>query len=387
MYSFTIGLFLSSPDLREEVQAKLHNLPVRVAFEMAPADHTAPLIEKLERSRPEIVLLESTAIEEQLGRVLFEMKHTAAAPEIIVLSKSSEPQKILAAIRAGASEYLYPPLGDTLQDALERMSPEQRQRRSGEVKTEGRTLGFLSAKGGCGATTLACHAAVEVQQVTGAQTMLADLDLGSGLIRFLMQCKTRYSVVDAMRNVQRLDRAYWSGLVSNGRPGLEIMAGPGEENTRELPEPHEIQHVLRFARQNYSWIVADLGHGLEPSTWSAIDEIDEVVLVSTLEVPALHRAMAISRQLFDSGFSRDRLRFVVNRVPRKNSIGAEELQRATGLPVYATIPNDFAAIETAYSEGRLLSGDHPVRQHIRHLAAKLTGAAQATPRRKFGIFR
>src|SRR5258708_140631 len=314
MYSFTIGLLISSPDLREEVQAKLQDLPVRVAFEMAPTDHTAPLIEKLERSRPEIVLLESTTIEDQLGRVLFEMKNTTAAPGIIVLSKSSEPQKILAAIRAGASEYLYPPLGDTLQDALERMSPEQRQKRSGEMKTEGRTLGFLSAKGGCGATTIACHAAVELQQVTGAQTMLADLDLGSGLIRFLMQCKTRYSVVDAMRNVQRLDRAYWSGLVSNGRPGLEILAAPGEESTRDdLPQSHEIRHVLRFARKNYSWIVADLGHGLDPSTWSAIDEIDEVVLVSTLEVPALHRAMAISRQLFDSGFSRDRLRFVVNR--------------------------------------------------------------------------
>jgi pilus assembly protein CpaE len=292
-------------------------------------------------------------------------------------------------MRAGASEYLYPPLKGTLMEAFERLSADHdlRTRRASEIQ-KGRVFGFLSAKGGCGATTLACHTAVEIQSVTGKKTVLADLDIGSGLVRFLMQAKTRYSVVDAMRNVERLDSNYWDGLVSNGRPGLEVLSAPLEEGTRDLSQLHDIRHVLRFARSQYSWLIADLGHGLTPLTWHAAEELDELVLVATTEVAALHRTTVIARQLGDAGFDRDRLRLVLNRVPRKSDVTTEELERTLGLKVFDTVPNDYHALQQAYEQGQLLSSDHVVRQGIRRIAAKLSGVPQQESRRRgrFAIF-
>src|SRR5262252_5139824 len=209
MYPFTIGLLVSTPDLWQEVQAAIQNLPVRVAFEMAATDGNSALVDKVDRYRPDILLVDATAQEGRLAEMVGAVRLSAAAPRVVVLDAVSDPPRILAAMRAGASEYLNPPFADALKDAFERLSGDfdPRARRAADTD-KGRTFGFLSAKGGCGATTLACHAAVELHALTGKETVLADLDLGSGLIRFLMQSKTRYSVLDAMRNVERLDRNY-----------------------------------------------------------------------------------------------------------------------------------------------------------------------------------
>jgi pilus assembly protein CpaE len=389
MYPFTIALLISTPDLWDEVQAALKNLPVRVAFEMAAVDSLAVLVDKVERYRPEILLLDAATVEGRLAELVAAVRSASASPKVMVLDKSPDSERILAALRAGVSEYLYPPLDGTLKEAFERLSKDRDPRARPAAEThKGRSFGFLSAKGGCGATTLACHAAVEMQVQTGKETVLADLDLSSGLVRFLMQAKTRYSVVDAMRNVERLDRSYWDGLVSNGRPGLDVLSAPLDESTRDLPHLHEIRHVLRFARNHYSWLIADLGHGLDALTWNAVEEMDELVLVSTMEVAALHRAKAIARQLRDAGFDKERLRLVVNRIPRKSEVTVEELERVLDLKVFDTIPNDYRALEQAYAEGRLLTSDQPVRQRIGRIAAKLAGVTQDTRRRgKFAIFR
>jgi len=389
MYPFTIGLLISTPDLWEEVQAALRNLPLRVAFELATVGSLAVLLDKVERYRPEVLILDAAGLETRLAEFVAGARRSTVAPKVVVLNKSSDPEQILTALRAGASEYLYPPLIDSIKQAFERLSIDHDPQSSRSRETQkGRTFGFLSAKGGCGATTLACHVALEIQMQTAQSTVLTDLDLSSGLVRFLMQSKTRYSVVDAMRNVERLDSNYWNGLVSNGHAGLEVLSAPLDETTRDLPRVHEIRHVLRFARSQYAWLIADLGHGLDPLTWNAVEEIDELVLVSTMEVPALHRSKAIARQLLDAGFSRDRLRFILNRVPRKSDVTMDELERILDLRVFESVPNDYRVLEQAYADGRLVTSDQPVRQRMARIAAKLTGVTQEAPRRaKFSIFR
>ncbi len=388
MYPFTIALLISTPELWEEVHSALQDLPVRVAFELATIESTAVLADKVERYRPDILILDTGGNEGRLADLAAALRTGSVPPRIVVLDTSSDPQRILAAMRAGASEYLFPPLADTLREALERLSAEHDpQARRGPDAHRGRIVGFLSAKGGCGATTLACHAALEIPKLSGKATALADLDLGSGMVRFFMHAKTRYSVVDAMRNVDKLDPNYWQGLVSNGHPGLEILSAPVDESTRDLPHLHEIRHVLRFARHQYSWLVLDLGHGLSSMTWHVAEELDELLLVSTLEVPALHRAKTIARHLREAGFDKERLRLVLNRVPRRTDVTTEELEAALGIKVFDTVPNDYRALEEASAEDRLLAPDHPLRRRIARIARKLAGAPQETKRKsRFSLF-
>ena len=122
-------------------------------------------------------------------------------------------------------------------------------------------MGFLSAKGGCGATTIACHTAAELGR-QDKHVLLADLDLDAGMIRFLMKTKSPYSVLDALNNLHRLDASYWNALISNGMPGLEIIAAPQALASKQQPNQEQMQNMLTFCRGQYDFSIVDLGRSL-----------------------------------------------------------------------------------------------------------------------------
>src|SRR6202162_6683998 len=104
-----------------------------------------------------------------------------------------------------------------MKSALERLAQTRERSRETRHPTV-KTLGFVSAKGGCGATTLACHVATEWPRLVQSKVLLADLDLQAGLVGFLAKTKSPYSIADAVNNLQRLDPSFWHGLISNGNP-------------------------------------------------------------------------------------------------------------------------------------------------------------------------
>lgn len=386
MYPLTIGMVISTSNLWEEVQRELQQLPVRVVLEMVAIDDPVSFLEKLERFRPDVVILDPSRIYDGLPEIIRMVRESGSSPHVVILRESADPQEILTAIRAGANEYVYPPLTKNLKEALERISDQRNQSTSKTTAKGGKTVGFLSAKGGCGATTLACHSALDIARFTGKDALLADMDFASGLVRVMMQSRSRYSVLDALQNMQRMDPSFWRGLVSNGTPGVEVIAGTPSEVCRELPTGTDIRHLLRFIRSQYEWSVIDLGHGLEPHTLAAIEELDHLILVATLEMPALHQAKTVFRYVSEAGYSKDKVLLVLNRMPRRGEISVTDIENVLSSAVYCTIPNDYRALESAYSSGRLLADDHPLRQSIGQIAAKLTGVQPEEKKKKFSLF-
>ena len=245
---------------------------MRVVLEETKITDCDALVEKLERLRPDVILLELGNFRDPLEEVIGKIKRTSGEPVVIAVHTATDPESILTAIRAGAAEYLYPPLGANLGKALTRISTE-RAANPANSKTGGE-VAFFSAKGGCGATTLACHVAVEVQRQCGGHILLADFDMDSGIVGFIMKSRSQYTLVDALSNVNRLDPSYWKALISNGRPGMEILSAPISVTPRKPSDIENLRLVLNFARSQYEWVVVDLGRGLTPATMSALEELD-----------------------------------------------------------------------------------------------------------------
>lgn len=386
MYPLTVGLAISSSRLWEEAQAELQSLPVRIVMEhTGPIEDPITFVEKVDRFRPDVLLLEPTQSSIGLADLIPSLKATASAPAVIVVREAATPDDILKAIRAGANEYLYSPLTGVLNEALDRIS-RARASNDSSASRKGRLIGVLSVKGGCGATTVACHAAVELARMTGQGVLLADFDFSAGLIRILMQVKSRYSVLDAIHNTQRLDPSFWHALVSNGYKGVEVIAGSSSEFLKEHPKPHEVRQVVRFARSQYENVIVDLGAGLDPDIVSVLEEVDELVLVSTPEMPALQMTKLLMHHLSAAGFRKDRIRLVINRMSRRVELSPEEIENAIGISIYATLPNDYTAIDHAYSNGNLLPENNHLREEIRRLVRRVAGIGQEEARKKFSLF-
>jgi pilus assembly protein CpaE len=383
VYPLTIGLTIETKELWEEVKASLQDLPIRIVLDQAEIGDWAEFLEKVDRLRPDVVLIDITKLTEPLEEVVARFRSTAAAPMVIALNTFADPDTILQALRAGVNEYLYPPLQANLRKALERKSAEQK--RTKEGARAGKVIGFLSAKGGCGATTVCCHTAVELGKQGDQKVLLADFDMEAGAISFLMKTKSQYSVVDAVNNLHRLDFSYWKALVSNGIPNLEIISAPSTLAAKELPRQEQLRHVLAFAKAQYDWTVIDLGRSLTRNSMCILEDIDEAFLVTTLDIPALHWAKQIIKTLLDSGYGRQRLRLLLNRMPKRLDVTPADLERMLGLPAYAMIAEDYPQLYEAYSEGKLVPPNSPLGKQLGDLAGKISGV-QVDKKKKFTLF-
>jgi pilus assembly protein CpaE len=367
------------------VCAAVNDLPVRVLLDIQQLGGWDAFLEAARKIRLDALILDVSKAQESFEETVRQAKAACPDAMLIAVNTVADPGIILRAIRAGVIEYLFPPLGDTLFQALERKSEEVRRQRAERAKS-GKTIGILSAKGGCGTTTIACHLGAELGRLEH-KVLLADFDVDAGIIGFLLKSKSPYSVADAAANLNRLDYNYWSALTANDWPNVEVIAAPQAISARRALREDHLRAVLDFVRSHYDWTVVDLGRGLNRVALSVLDEIDETFLVTTPDVPALHQSQIVVRSLFEIGYGRNRLRLILNQAPKRMDITVEEMEKMLSLPVYAALPNEFSELYETYSEGRLLGSGSSLGKHFCGLARKITGVQQEPlTRKRFGLF-
>jgi pilus assembly protein CpaE len=384
MEPLTIGLVIEDKDIRLDVQAAIRDMPLRVLMDQPDVNDWTVFLEKLGRVRPDVLLVELTRLNVPLEEGVRRIKLSSAAPFVVVLHKSADPELILSALRAGANEYLFPPFDPNLGKALERLAAERNKQR-GDSPQAGKTVAFLSAKGGCGSTTIACHVAVEIARQSRNQVLLADFDLDTGMVGFLMKSKSKYSMADAVKNINRLDASFWKALVSNGFPGLEVVSASSPGSPREQMNPEQIRHVLRFIKSGYPWSVVDLGRGLNSTTLHTLEEVDATYLVSTMELLSLHQAQEVADTLKNSGYRREKLHLILNRTPKRPALTPEEIEKLLGVPLFAVLPDESSELHDCYAEGKLLPPTSQLGKHLGRVAARVAGI-QEESRRKFSLF-
>jgi pilus assembly protein CpaE len=221
------------------------------------------------------------------------------------------------------------------------------------------------------------------------KVLLADLDLDAGMVGFITKTKSVYSILDAVNNLHRLDISYWKALVSNGIPGVEIVSTPLALAAKQHPKDDQIRQILSFARPHYDWTLVDLGRSLSRMCMAALDEIDELCLVTTLEVPALHQSKQIIQTLLDGGYGKQRIKLILNRAPKRLDITQGELEKMLGTAIFCMVPNDYPELYETYAEGRMLNRTSELGKNMTRLAAKLANMEEEGPsngKKRFALF-
>ena len=146
---------------------------------------------------------------------------------IFAIAASPEPDLILQAMRAGANEFFpWHPGGATQQSrameesfhgAVRRTAARQAAANAG-AKQPCVTQAFLGAKGGAGTTTVAVNTAVELARLSKKPTVILDLKPCLGEVALFLGVRPRFTVLDAIENLHRLDKDFLRELVRSTSP-------------------------------------------------------------------------------------------------------------------------------------------------------------------------
>jgi pilus assembly protein CpaE len=378
----TAGVVVTDPQFREAIAATLQTLGVHVAFAVANGAREA---HRMEASNPDVLVLDFGL--PSAHAVMAELKSLAHPVTVIAAHTASDPDAILAALRSGAREFLYPPLNEhALRAVIE--SVERDKIQMDARRNSSKALGFLSAAGGCGATTTACHVAAELRRMEVGDIAVLDFDLFAGVSGFWFGANSSYSVLDAVHGLGRLDESLWKGLVSTVQPHLDVLPAPSEIPLGGLPGNRGFSEVLRFARCRYDWVIADLAQHLTPLSLSLIEDLDTVYVVTTPEVAPLLQTRRIIQRMIQQGYLKDRIKALVSRVHKDQELSVDELEKMIGVPVEAVLPNDNREIADAHADGRLVSPRSDLGKRFAQVATKASGRQADEPRAsKFSLFR
>lgn len=286
----------------------------------------------------------------------FKMENPECA--IFVSTDSMDSEVLLRALRAGAQEVLRRPLDrGALREAVERVS-RSLAKKSGSGAVRG-IITVFGNKGGSGVTTLATNIAISLRTITRREIALVDLDVQSGDAAFLLGLSPTRSLSDVM-SAARLDSASVQSALIKHESGLYVLSQPEQLDRVDGLTGHQVGAVLDILSGMFDFVVVDAPHLFNDLALEIFDHSSTIVLVCEPNIPSV-RAARRSLEIFhrlNFLVTPDRVRLVVNRLAESSAIGRDQIEETLGVPVFASIINDYASVSMAINVGKPLCGGH-----------------------------
>jgi len=272
-------------------------------------------------------------------------------PPTIIIGEANNPECMRLAMRAGARDFLTEPVVQSdLLAALARVADELRIARPGN---QSELIAFINAKGGSGATFLACNIAHLFSTVSQLETVLLDLDLQFGTLPQYLDITTKRGLMDALDVADDLDGVAINAYLTRHESGLSVLAGLRDSAMLQQDLMLDrFEAVLGLLTGNFDRVIADLPRQIDPFGALVLERADQIVLVMQQSVPSLHDATRMKDILTrDLAVPINHIRVVVNRYTKNASVELADIKGAMNENEITCVPNDFRTVTESVNMG------------------------------------
>ncbi len=308
---------------------------------------------------------------------------------VVLLRRRVDVVVMGQALRAGIREVVSSDDLPALADACKR-SRELTYRLRGHSasgRREGRIVTVFSAKGGVGKTTftanLGCYLASQ-----GLKTLIVDLDLAFGDVAISMQMLAQRTMTDVVAMTGHLDEQGLVSAITVHSSGLHALCAPAEPGEADRIPAATVTEVFRVAKRHYDFVIVDTPPAFTEHVLAAFDLSDTLVLIATLDIPALKNLRLTLDTLDLLGNPPESRIVVLNRSDAKVGLSADDVVSAIKQDIAVMVPNSTDVPASVNRGVPIILDDprHPVSLALKQLAdQRIRGLApdSATTHRKF----
>jgi pilus assembly protein CpaE len=243
----------------------------------------------------------------------------------------------------------------------------------------GKLITVFSPKGGVGKTTIAANLTVALAK-EGTRVCLVDLDLGFGDVAITLQLFPARTIADAVALERELDFSVLEPLLTPHRRGFSTLVAPVQPDAKDSIPASLISRILAVLKANFDYVVVDTSPAFDEHVLQAFDETDELLLVTTLDVPTLKNVKIACETLDLLNFPKPRRHLVLNRADDKVGLTADKVETTLDMKIAQAIPTS-TEVANATNAGEPITASqprHPVSQAINRLAEGVTGISSGT---------
>ena len=324
----------------------------------------------LGRARPDLLLVELDPFDNALLLILNIRK---IHPELAVLGFArSLSERELRTAQAESVEVLsLPPTQDEFLDAMERATG------AADGGKAPKMIAFTSAKGGCGASTIAVNVAGYLANEFRKKILVIEGDLYSGILSFMLNIQSQRFLLDALSNPNSLKENWQRTVVASH--GVDFLLSSPPETIPAIPS-WKYSQFLRFVASRYDAIVIDLRDTLSGVAAELARRAGQVFVVTTADLFCLalvRRRQAEMRKLGQQA------RIIVNRWnPQYGGIEISEIEQLVEGPLAGVFEEDPRAMQRAIHGMELVEKDSRLGKAILEFTRHLAGGEASEPVRQ-----
>jgi pilus assembly protein CpaE len=225
---------------------------------------------------------------------------------------------------------------------------------------------------------MATNTAVSLAE-QGHSVCLVDLDVNNGDVAIMLQLTPMRTLDDLAAFNGDVDVESIETLVTPYSKTLDVVAAPVHLDSPDKATAEDIGKLLDLLVRVYDYVVVDTSGIFDDVALTALDRTDTLILVGTLDIPAL-KGLKLAIQTLDLlNFPREKWKFVLNRADAKVGLSIEEYEGTLGLKADCSLVSSREVL-TAVNRGEplvLAYSGHPNSKAIKAFATSIAGAARA----------
>lgn len=342
-------------------------------------------IEAAQQHQPDVLLIDRPL--DQAEEALQTMFSVAPHTLCIALLDQQDMAAVRRLVAAGARDILVKPIHHRELMASMRQVVQLehvRRQRAGlpallaqpQRATAGKVVVVMGPKGGVGTTTVAANLAVALRQVTGREVALADFSLQFGDVAVLLNLWSKHTLHDVAIHHTAIDDSLLDRVLVPHASGVKVLLAPSEPELTADLSSGQVTAIVKALRSRFAYVVIDCWSFLDEISETLMNAADQVLLVTTPEVPALKNTKQSLEYFARQGVPRERIALVLNRFPSVKGVTMQDIQQHLRHPVQANLPSDGPAVTYAVNKGVPVMESHPqswVAQSFLKLAAWIAG--------------
>lgn len=306
---------------------------------------------------PNLIIIETRATAANLLADLAPLASVCdPSTKVIIIGYHNDITLYRELMRNGISEYMVQPVSiSEVMTAMATIFIDP------DAEPIGRSIAFVGAKGGVGASTIAHNCAFGISSLFSMETILADLDLPFGTANIDFDQDPAQGIAEAVYAPDRLDEVFLDRLLTKCSTHLSLLAAPSMLDRAYDFEGHAFQPVLDVLQRSAPVTVLDIPHAWSEWTRAVLSSVDEVVVVAMPDLANLRNTKNMLDALHKLRPNDKMPHLILNQVgmPKRPEIGPAEFCEPLGVDPIAIIPFDINLFGNAANSGRMISEVDP----------------------------
>ena len=382
----TIQAFCEHSQTAELVESAVHD---RRMSKVALTTHNGGLEGAIESYKsnptPNLIIVETSLPTNEIPTALDRLAEVCdASTRLIVLGHVNDVLLYRELIRSGVSEYLVlPTSAQSIVNAISDLFAAE------GAAPIGRTIGFIAAKGGAGASTIAHNVAWAISQHLRQDVLILDMDLPFGTAGLNFNQDPPHGIADALSASGKVDPTMLDRLMSKAANHINLLTAPAMlDKTFDYGE-RDFEQVLELAQKTTPVVILDIPHAWTAWVRHTLATIDEIVIVAEPDLANLRNAKNLSDTIKALRPNESEPLLVINQigVPRRPEIAPKEFATSVECKLLSQVQFDPQTFGTAANNGQMLAevaANNRINDVFRAIGMHVTGRSIPEPSSKSG---